>query len=178
LYASKLTQRKHPDAVVKAVARLRDDGVPLSLLIVGAGEMEQALRSLVVEYNLAGVVAVAGFVNQAELPGVYAASDVFVLPAENEPWGLIVNEVMCAGLPVIVGAEVGCVRDLVHEGRNGLLVGAGDVAALASALRRLLENDREREAMGREGLAMIREWSYERCRRGLVAAATGVHVQR
>jgi glycosyltransferase involved in cell wall biosynthesis len=178
LYASKLTQRKHPDAVVKAIARLRDDGVPVSLLIVGAGEMEPALRALVVDYNLAGVVAFAGFVNQAELPGVYAASDVFVLPAENEPWGLIVNEVMCAGLPVIVGAEVGCVRDLVHEGRNGLLVGAGDVAALTSALRRLLENNREREAMGREGLAMIRDWSYERCRRGLVAAATGVHVQR
>jgi glycosyltransferase involved in cell wall biosynthesis len=109
---------------------------------------------------------------------VYAASDVFVLPAENEPWGLIVNEVMCAGLPVIVASEVGCVPDLVHDGRNGLLTQAGDVASLTAALRRLLTNDGERAAMGQKGLEMIRDWSYERCRLGLLAAAKGGHAER
>jgi glycosyltransferase involved in cell wall biosynthesis len=178
LYASKLISRKHPDDVIKAVARLRDEGLAASLLIVGTGEMEAALRSLVVDYNLADRVVFAGFVNQAELPRVYAASDVFVLPAENEPWGLIVNEVMCAGIPVVVSAEVGCVPDLVHDGRNGLLTQACDVASLTAALRRLLLDDRERAAMGQKGLEMIRDWSYERCRRGLKAAAGGSHAGR
>ena len=140
--------------------------------------MEASLRSLVVEYNLTGLVSFGGFVNQSELPKVYAASDVFVLPAENEPWGLIVNEVMCAGVPVIVASEVGCVPDLVHDGRNGLLMQAGDVASLTAALRRMLVDDRERVAMGRKGLEMIRDWSYERCRRGVLAAAKGGHAER
>ena len=122
LFASKLMPRKHPDDLVHVMARLRDEGVAASLLFVGSGEMEPALRSLVVDYNLGGSVFFGGFVNQAELPSVYAASDVFVLPAENEPWGLIVNEVLCAGVPVIVAAEVGCVPDLVHDGQNGVLV--------------------------------------------------------
>ena len=178
LFASKLLARKHPDDVVRAIARLRDEGVMASLLFIGAGEREASLRSLVVEYNLTGLVSFGGFVNQSELPKVYAASDVFVLPAENEPWGLIVNEVMCAGMPVIVASEVGCVPDLVHDGRNGLLVQAGDVASLTAALRRLLVDDRERVAMGQKGLEMIRDWSYERCRRGVLAAAKGGHAER
>lgn len=178
LFASKLIPRKHPDDLIRAIAKLKSEGIEASLLVVGSGEMETTLKAQVVEYNLTGLVSFGGFVNQAELPKVYAASDVFVLPAENEPWGLIVNEVMCAGIPVIVAAEVGCVPDLVRDGQNGLLFKAGDVQALAASLRRLLTNQPERETMGRQGLQMIREWSYERCRRGILAAAKGVHGAR
>ena len=67
-------------------------------------------------------VVFTGFVNQSELPALYGASDVFVLPSEHEPWGLAVNEAMCASLPVVVSREVGCVGDLVrdrHLGRVG-----------------------------------------------------------
>jgi glycosyltransferase involved in cell wall biosynthesis len=176
LFASKLVTRKHPDHLVHVMARLRDEGVEASLLFVGSGEMEPALRSLVVHYNLDRSVFFGGFVNQAELPRVYAASDVFVLPAENEPWGLIVNEVLCAGVPVIVAHEVGCVPDLVHHGENGLLVQAGDIGSLTDAVRRLLLDDHTRVSMGQKGFAMIDEWNYERCRRGVVAAVESLHV--
>ena len=178
LFASKFIERKHPDTVVKAIAQLRDEGVDASLLFIGSGEMEAALRSLVLQYNLSDRVSFGGFVNQAELPGVYGASDNFVLPADNEPWGLIVTEVMCAGLPVIVSSEVGCVPDLVHDGRNGLLMTAGDDASLTVALRRLLRDDEARVAMGQQSLEMIRGWSYEKCRLGLLAAVKGVHAER
>ncbi|HUR20729.1 MAG TPA: glycosyltransferase family 4 protein [Vicinamibacterales bacterium] len=176
LFASKLMGRKHPDDLVHVMARLRDEGVAASLLFVGSGEMEPALRSLVVDYNLGGSVFFGGFVNQAELPSVYAASDLFVLPAENEPWGLIVNEVLCAGVPVIVAAQVGCVPDLVHDGENGLLVTAGDVASLTAAVRRLLADENARVSMGQKGLDLIQNWNYERCRRGLRAAVESLHV--
>ena len=178
LFASKFIGRKHPETVVKALARLRDEGVPASLLFIGSGEMEAALRSLVLQYNLSDRVSFGGFVNQAELPRVYGASDVFVLPAEDEPWGLIVNEVLCAGLPVIVSSEVGCVPDLVHDGGNGLVMTAGDDASLTEALRRLLTDERERVSMGRKGMEMIAGWNYEKCRLGLLAAVKGVHAER
>ena len=176
LFASKFIPRKHPEDVIRAVARLRDEGVDASLLMVGTGEMDAALKALVVDYNLDGRVVFGGFVNQSELPRVYAASDVCVLPAESEPWGLIVNEVMCAGIPVVVAAEIGCVPDLVQDGRTGLLMPAGDVPALAAALRRLLTSDADRLDMGRRARDLIAGWSYERCRLGIIAAARSVQV--
>lgn len=173
LYASKFMRRKHPDDVVEAMAMLRDAGVRASLLLVGTGEMEAELRARVAALKLDDVVF-GGFVNQAELPQVYAASDIFVLPSENEPWGLIVNEVMCAGLPVVVADEVGCVPDLVHEGVNGRLMRAGDRTSLAAALRDLLTRTGQRQAMGRKSLDIIRNWSYAQCLEGIHAAAAKV----
>jgi glycosyltransferase involved in cell wall biosynthesis len=174
LYASKFMARKHPDDVVKSIARLRDEGIMATLLLVGSGELEPALRALVGEYRLEEQVIFGGFFNQSDLPRIYAISDVFVLPAENEPWGLIVNEVMCAGLPVVVADEVGCVPDLVHDGQNGLLVRAGDLDSLTTALRRILSGKPERLAMGRRSLEIIESWSYEACRRGIVDALGAV----
>ncbi len=169
LYASKFTRRKHPDDLVAAVARLRDDGVWVTLFLVGTGEMETELRAAVHRRGLDDTIF-AGFVNQAELPVLYAASDVFVLPSENEPWGLIVNEVMCAGLPVIVSDEVGCVPDLVQDGINGAHMKAGDVDSLVAALKRVIADDENRRAMGRASLKIIEEWSYEQCRLGVRAS--------
>ena len=170
LYASKFMTRKHPDDVIRAVARLRDEGMQSSLLFVGTGELEATLRAMVVEHNLQDRVVFAGFINQAELPRVYAASDVFVLPSENEPWGLIVNEVMCAGVPIVVADEVGCVPDLVPDGVNGIHMRVGDLDSLVDALRRTLQDEDQRRSMGRASLAIIRDWGYEKCRQGMRAA--------
>jgi glycosyltransferase involved in cell wall biosynthesis len=167
LYASKFMRRKHPDDVVAAVGELKRQGVRVSLLMVGTGEMDSELRQQVVGLGLDDQIAFAGFINQGELPRIYAASDVFVLPAEDEPWGLIVNEVLCAGLPVVVSSEVGCVPDLVKDGLNGFHMRAGDVPSLVRALSRLTESASLRREMSRAGLAIISQWSYEQCRIGL-----------
>lgn len=170
LYASKLMRRKHPDDLLRAVKALHDEGIEASLLIVGTGEMEAELRAYADENRMRNV-HFAGFLNQTELPKVFAASDVFVLPSENEPWGLIVNEAMCAGLPLVVSSEVGCVADLLTDGINGYKINAGDVQSLTSALRRLLNDEPTRSSMGQASLRIIRQWSYEQCREGVLAAA-------
>lgn len=169
LYASKFTRRKNPGDVVTAIAELRKRGVRASLLLVGSGELDDLLRQQVVRLGLTDV-AFAGFVNQAELPRLYAASDVFVLPSTNETWGLVVNEVMCAGLPVVVAEEVGCVPDLVEEGVNGALCTAGDVRSLEDALARVLVDHDRRIAMGEASLRKISGWNFDACRLGLIQA--------
>lgn len=169
LYASKFMRRKHPDKLLEAFARLRSEGVSATLFLVGTGDMDAELRARVDELDLAGVVF-AGFVNQAGLPRVYAASDVFVLAAEDEPWGLIVNEVLCASMPVVVADEVGCVPDLVRDGVNGRLVRAGDVDSLTSALRDLVTDEPRRREMGKHSLDIISRWSYAECHAGVRAA--------
>jgi glycosyltransferase involved in cell wall biosynthesis len=160
LYASKLTRRKHPDHLLQAYRHVREQGVQAQLVYVGSGEEEANLKTYVAQHDVPDVHFM-GFRNQSELPAFYALADVFVLPAENEPWGLIINEVMCAGLPVIASAEVGAVPDLVHHGENGYTFEATDVATLGKHLQTLCEDDALRQKMGQRSLDIIQQWSYE-----------------
>ena len=176
LYASRLVARKHPDDVLRAAAALQAKHLRFSLLFVGTGEYETRLRQLAAELDLRDF-AFAGFVNQAQLPRVYAAADVFVLPAENEPWGLVVNEVMCAGLPVVASNEVGSVHDLVADGENGYTHAPGDVDALTAALERLLRDAGLRSRMGEASRTRISRWGFEQCLEGMRAALRGVATQ-
>lgn len=169
LYASKFTRRKHPDDVIRAMADLGEKGFFATLFMVGTGEMEHELHKLSTSLKLDNVVF-GGFINQSELPKVFGISDIFVLPAENEPWGLIVNEAMCAGIPVVISEEVGCVPDLVKDGVNGYLIKAGDVESLTTAIVKLLADDFKRQSMGEASLEIIGDWSYEQCREGIISA--------
>ena len=175
LFVSKFMRRKHPDDLIRAMARLRDEGSggyegqTATLFMVGTGEMEQELRELSNALCMENVVF-GGFINQGEVPKILGAADIFVLPAENEPWGLIVNEAMCAGLPVVVADSVGCVPDLVKDGVNGYHMKAGDVGSLLSALKKLLGDECQREQMGAASLKIMNGWNYKLCRQGIMAA--------
>ncbi|MFN6934346.1 MAG: glycosyltransferase family 4 protein [Tsuneonella sp.] len=166
IYASKFMPRKHPDDLIRACAQLRDHGAECQLLFVGTGEMEHALRALAAQYP-ALPVTFAGFRNQAELPRILGASDIFVLPSENEPFGLIINEAMCAGLPIVAAEEIGSVPDLVHQDVNGRLFDAGDVSGLANALEPILRDPALRRSMGEASRALMAGWDFERNLRGL-----------
>ncbi|MFC4293989.1 glycosyltransferase family 4 protein [Novosphingobium tardum] len=169
LYASKFMARKHPDDLIEAARRLRASGLDLDILMVGAGEMEAELKAQARDLPGAPVIF-PGFANQTELPRLFGASDIFVLPSEAEPWGLIVNEAMCGGLPIVASREIGSVADLVVDGENGRVFDAGDVEGLTAALRDLVADPQRRAAMGRASLARIEAWNYDRCVAGLRAA--------
>jgi glycosyltransferase involved in cell wall biosynthesis len=137
--------------------------------MVGSGEMAAELLSLATRLGL-GNVHFHGFANQSVLPQIYGAADVFVLPSQNEPWGLAVNEAMCAGLPIVASAEVGCVADLVRAGVNGQTFVAGDAENLANALHPILVDSEIRKRMSAASRAIISRWSYVECAAGLQAA--------
>src|SRR5262249_48805858 len=177
LYAAKFIQRKRPFDLLEAARRLKAKmHCPFTVVMAGSGELEEKLRAFCAEHALDNVVF-TDFVNQSELPGLYAASDVFVLPAENEPWGLAVNEAMCASLPVVVSREVGCVADLVRDGVNGYTPAAGNISALVYALQRLIEDEGLRRRQGRESLARILQWGYHQCLEGMRSALAGLALR-
>lgn len=173
LYASKFSQRKRPFDLLQAKASLEQQGSACAVVMIGAGEEEVSLRDYVRRYGLRDVHFL-GFRNQSELPGLYTLADIFVLPSENEPWGLIINEVMCAGVPVVATDEVGAVADLVQEGVNGFLYPAGDVERLTSHLDALLQSPELRAQMGRRSREIIAPWSNEQCVHGVRAALQSV----
>ena len=177
LYASKFDLRKRPHDLLAAYAQLRADGVAAQLVMVGTGKLENQLKQRVTDEGIPNVVF-PGFVNQAQLPEVYAAADVFVLPSSNEPWGLVVNEAMCAGLPIVLSEEIGCAQDLVLHGLNGATFSAGDVNGLAAALRPSLTDAKLRASQSRASLERIKDWSFAECGKGIRAAIEATRARR
>ena len=177
LFASKFIQRKHPLDVLRAKAELQWEGTECAVLLIGAGEEEQALRQYCNEQGLRDVYFL-GFRNQSELPRYYAIADVFILPSENEPWGLVINEVMCAGVAVVATEEVGAVADLVRPGENGMLYPAQNVAALTAVLRGLVRDPHRCRRMGLRSREIIADWSYEHCVEGVRTALRSVADRR
>ena len=147
LFVGKLIGKKRPLDFVAAAGRLVGEK-PIHLLFVGSGELDPAVREeCTVAYD-AGLVAAtrsrqmrpaasfAGFLNQSEIAAAYVAADVLVLPSEaTETWGLVTNEAMACGLPVIVSDACGCSDDLVVPHRPDLCFPVGDIDALAGCLR-------------------------------------------
>ena len=167
--ASKLVAQKRVCDLVDAACRLRAEGLDFDLLLIGEGDQRFALERAAAKATGAPFIF-AGFRNQAEMPALFASSDLFVMPASRENFGLVVNEAMCAALPVVVSDEVGAVRDLVRDGVNGLCFPAGDVASLADALRSLIVDPARRRDMGAASRKIISGWSYNEDIVGLRAA--------
>jgi glycosyltransferase involved in cell wall biosynthesis len=119
-----------------------------------------------------------------ELRNFYAAADVLVLPSIatrtfREPWGLVVNEAMNRQLPVIASDAVGAAAGgLVRHERNGLIVPAGDPAALAGALGRLAADAALRRRLGAAGAGDVRAYSYDAWAAGFSAALAAVGAAR
>jgi len=188
LFCGKLIGVKDPGTLIRAVGKLvgeaRAPALPNSanaevgppvLLMVGDGELRPSLEKLAQE-AAPGLVKFLGFQNQTELPALYDLCDVFVLPSRFEPWGLVVNEVMNAGKPVIVSDQVGSGPDLVMPGRNGGVFRAGDAADLADQLRPWLLDAEKRAQGGAASLRRINAWGFEACCAGLKQALQSLPV--
>jgi glycosyltransferase involved in cell wall biosynthesis len=124
---------------------------------LGVGQLRGQLEAYARDRRLTNVKFV-GFKNQTEIAPYFAMSDVFVLPSGFEPWGLVVNEALCFGLPVIASDKVGATGDLVQPGVNGFIYPAGDVAALTARLEELLLNPELRESAGKASEKLIKKW--------------------
>lgn len=142
----------------------------VSLLYVGDGEAKSELTRRAVHIK-PGNVPIAGFFQRENLAIAYALADAFVFPTHTDPWGLVVNEAMACGLPVICSRAAGCAADLVIDGENGRLVKAGDAVELASALHELASNAELRRQMGQASRTEIEANSPEACAAGMAKAA-------
>jgi glycosyltransferase involved in cell wall biosynthesis len=169
LTVSRLIEKKQPLAVLEAFRRTRQR-VPCSLLIVGSGELEGPIREEIARRNIPDV-ALAGFLSQPEVPRAFACADAFVLFSRyNETWGLVVNEAMNFGLPVLVSDKVGSGMDLVEDGRNGYVIATEDVESLGARMVQMAEDSKLREQFGRRSLEIIEGQNVEAAARGVVAA--------
>lgn len=95
-----------------------------------------------------------------ELFEYYKAADLFVLPTREDVWGLVINEAMACGLPVITTEKCGSGAELIEEGRNGYIVPVEDVDALAMSMKKILESN-SLEEKGIESLRIIEKYTFQ-----------------
>lgn len=164
---------KRPMLLVEAAALARQRGLPVKLLFAGSGELTDSLKQRADELGVP--VHFTGFLNQTEMWKAYVPADAFVLPSTNgETWGLVTNEAMLFGLPVIVSDQVGCGPDLVTEAETGYVF-AGGADGLADAMVKMLENRDRAPAMGATGRKRVLEkYSMPVATKGLKAALVAV----
>jgi glycosyltransferase involved in cell wall biosynthesis len=158
LSVSRFVAKKNLLGLVAAYARYRElSTAPWDLVLCGAGPEEERLRNRA--RHLPGV-HFAGFRQADILPTYYGLAKCFILPSiRNEPWGLVVNEAMAAGLPVLVSRACGCCRDLVAEGVNGFTFAPGDLEALARLMATMASGRLDLGAMGAASRSIIAHWT-------------------
>jgi glycosyltransferase involved in cell wall biosynthesis len=172
-FCGKLVPFKRPDWLIEAAARLHAQGLPVGVRIAGAGELREKLESRARSLGLP--VEFTGFLNQTQMWRAYVGADVFVLPSTaRETWGLVVNEAMVFGLPVITSDQVGSGEDLVLEDVTGWRF-SGGVDALAEAMRAAIAARARLPAMGAAARRHVLEnYSMEVATRGLLQALDAV----
>jgi glycosyltransferase involved in cell wall biosynthesis len=160
LFCAKLQPWKRPADVLRAFARANiSDAL---LIFAGEGPLHSQLESEAASLRVASRVRFLGFVNQSQLPAVYASSDLMVLPSEYEPFAVVVNEAMCCGCPVAASDQVGAARDLVAPVCPELVFRCGDIDALAELIREAAGDPARLKDLGRASLAYVQTWSPER----------------
>ncbi|MDB5298975.1 MAG: glycosyltransferase [Phycisphaerales bacterium] len=168
LFSGKLIPRKEPLLLVNALALL-PDRQRVSLIVVGEGELRQQVESEA-RALLGTRLTMAGFVNQSRIGKYFMAADVFVLPSKFETWGLVVNEAMQFGLPVIASSMVGCHKDLIVSGKTGFTFPMGDSEALSARIGQLADDRDLSRRMGRDARSHVARYSDEASAAGIVAA--------
>ncbi|GAB3947956.1 hypothetical protein GCM10028805_21170 [Spirosoma harenae] len=137
------------------------NGAQWGLILLGDGAEASNLMNLVQTLNLADRVTILPGRPWFRVPEILALSNVLVLPSRSEPWGLVVNEAMACGLPVIVSDRCGCAIDLVHDGQNGFVFSPDQPAQLTHRLIQFMDGTVNAELMGQSAKAFIEPYSPE-----------------
>lgn len=168
LYVGRLHSTKGLDTLLDAWRLLRSHLA--NLTIVGDGPARSHLARRVTLEGLSSV-HLTGHLNREALAAEYASADVFVFPSLSDPWGLVLNEAMAFGLPVVTTPAPGAVYDLVTDGWNGFVVPPKDAVALAESMKELAADPIRRAEMGHRSLERIADFDPEQCAKGLAAGA-------
>jgi glycosyltransferase involved in cell wall biosynthesis len=132
LFAGKLVSHKRPLDLIAAASRVKFRGADIEVLVAGSGSLQS---DIIAAAKGAGVSChMLGFCNQSKMPIAYAAADALVLPSDHDTWGLVANEALACGKPIVVSNAAGCAPELAADGSAGRMYECGDVEALAQAL--------------------------------------------
>lgn len=171
LYVGRLIREKGVFDLVEAYGKLdmklRES---LALVFVGDGPDREELMRAASDVS-PGCIQFHGFAQREELPSYYGLAETFTFPTHSDPWGLVVNEALASGLPVIASSAAGCAADLVEDGANGRVILPGNCEQLVKAMTEISSNTLLRQRMAQRGRELIVHHSPQSCAGGISTAA-------
>jgi glycosyltransferase involved in cell wall biosynthesis len=157
LFCAKLQPWKRPSDLLQAFARAK---LPNAILVfAGEGPLRSQLETEAATLGIAPRVRFLGFMNQSQLPAVYASADLLVLPSQYEPFAVVVNEACCCGCPVAASDRVGAARDLILPANPGLIFPCGNIEELARILQQYLPDREKLATAASNARARMDSWS-------------------
>jgi len=173
-------KKKNLPGLIRSYARYRNLLKPstldarrstvFDLLIAGEGEQRAEIECTIKECGVTGHVHLIGAKGYHELPFYYANAGAFIHASTTEQWGLVVNEAMASGLPVLVSNRCGCAADLVKEGVNGWTFDPTNEEQIADLMLRISCDEDGRLKMGKKSQEIIAEWGPDRFASGVKSA--------
>ncbi|MCX7113646.1 MAG: glycosyltransferase family 4 protein [Proteobacteria bacterium] len=143
------------------------------LVLIGDGPLKPEIEGLRNELDLLNKLILPGFLQYDQLPDIYQSASAFILPSSVEQWGLVANEAMASGLPVMVSRKAGCAVDLVNEGENGWGFDPMDVDQMTTLMLRMhYLPEQQRLIMGYKSKAIIDEWNTDLFSKNLLKSGT------
>ncbi len=177
LYCGRLVREKGVFDLLEAYAALPPSiRCEVGLVFAGDGQARAKLESIARQQTL-GEIRFTGFQRREQLAELYALADALMFPTHSDPWGLVVNEAMACGLPVIATNVAGCVADLVEDGWNGRVVDKRNPRQLASAMAEIASHP-DITLLGGRSAERIGRNSPERCAAGFVEAIQACSPKR
>ncbi|HTR40301.1 MAG TPA: glycosyltransferase [Pseudomonadales bacterium] len=175
LASARFVEKKNLPNLVRAYAQYRNQAEkakrPKSeiwdLVLLGDGHLKPELTSLITGLGLQESVLLPGFKQYGELPAYYALAKAFIHASTIEQWGLVVNEAMASGLPVLVSHRCGCAHDLVQENVNGFTFDPFNTEQIAGIMFRVSGSTFPIASLGAASTRIIANWSPDRFAQGL-----------
>lgn len=155
LFCGQMIERKGVDLLLEAFSGILRSGREAELVLVGReADLPAMLEG--VDPSVREHIRYAGFQAPEALPGFFAEADVFVLPSRYDGWGVVVNQALGAGLPVVCSDAVGAAEDLVEPDGNGYLFASGNAGELENRLVRLVDSEDRLRAFSQRSLELSR----------------------
>ena len=171
LWAGRLIGWKHPDVSIELAASLKEKGYSFRMSIIGNGEMEQKLRTMIEQKDLTDCVEMLGAMSPEEVRSHMEKADIYLFTSDfNEGWGAVLNESMNSGCAVIASHAIGSVPFLIQDGENGLIYENGNQQQFEERVESVIKDSEYRKRLGVNAYeSVVNEWSADIAAKRFVA---------
>ena len=173
LWAGRLIDCKHPEYAIKVAEKLKNDGYDFELNIIGSGNMEQEIKSLIADYGLEDCVRTLGSMPPEKVREYMENSEIYLFTSDRqEGWGAVLNESMNSGCAVVASHAIGSVPFLLKDGENGLIYCDGDIDNLYIKVKYLLDNPNKRAEIGKKAYeTLCKDWNADNAAKKIIELA-------